>query len=437
MKKSMKLRKLAAEKNRKAKDILDSVDVLSEEMAAEVQTLLDEADELMKQAELAERSEKMAGDFDEAGNDLPLPGANGGNEGKSGDPAQPKDPNDRPFKNFGDQLQAIVKAAGPQKELDQRLLHVKGPTGSNTVIDSEGGFLIQEDFAQEIFKVAFETGILASRVRILPRTKGKSLNLPVSKETSRVTGSRWGGIQMYWTGEGDTPAPKKPEFDWVKFNLKKLMGIWYATEEILEDTPLLAEIGRQAFSEETATMLDIAIWEGSGVGQPLGMFKSPAKISVAKEDSQTADTVVAANLSKMWSRMPASCRKNAIWLYNQDVESQLFGLTVGNIPVFLPPGGFNTDPYGRIFGRPAMAFEFCETVGDNGDIAFVDPKSYGMIKKGDEGQLIPSMHVRFVYDEMVFKIRVRADGAPLVKSAITPAKGSNTLSPIVTLAARA
>ena len=40
-------------------------------------------------------------------------------------------------------------------------------------------------------------------------------------------------------------------------------------------------------------------------------------------------------------------------------------------------------------------------------------------------------------DESVFRLVYRCDGQPLWSAALTPFKGSNTLSPFVTLAERA
>ena len=48
-----------------------------------------------------------------------------------------------------------------------------------------------------------------------------------------------------------------------------------------------------------------------------------------------------------------------------------------------------------------------------------------------------SMHVRFIYDEQVFKIVTRFDSQPALASAITPLKATITVNPFVTLAARA
>ncbi len=54
---------------------------------------------------------------------------------------------------------------------------------------------------------------------------------------------------------------------------------------------------------------------GSGAGQPLGIRNDPAKITIAKETGQTADTIVYPNLTKMFSRMyPLAVNVESSWL---------------------------------------------------------------------------------------------------------------------------
>jgi HK97 family phage major capsid protein len=80
--------------------------------------------------------------------------------------------------------------------------------------------------------------------------------------------------------------------------------------------------------------------------------------------------------------------------------------------------------------------EKMETLGDAGDIAFVD-LSYYLIGDRQQMSAMTSEHFKFSTDTTAYRIIQRVDGRPWLKSAITPHKGSNTLSPFVKLAARA
>ena len=64
-----------------------------------------------------------------------------------------------------------------------------------------------------------------------------------------------------------------------------------------------------------------------------------------------------------------------------------------------------------------------------------DFSQYLLIDKGGINAA-SSIHVRFLYDESVFRFIYRVDGQPIWNKPITPYKGSNTLSPFVALAKR-
>ena len=108
----------------------------------------------------------------------------------------------------------------------------------------------------------------------------------------------------------------------------------------------------------------------------------------------------------------------------------------GGVPVYIPGNSAAASPFGTLLGRPVIPVEQCKTVGDLGDIVLADMSQYMLIEKGGVKQA-ESIHVRFLYDEQVFRFTYRVNGQPLWDSALTPANGSNTVSPFVALAARA
>jgi len=339
-----------------------------------------------------------------------------------------------PFRSLGEQLVAIIKAGSPAGKVDPRLYEVKTASGLSEGV--EGAFLLQPDFVQEIMSHAYDSGQILSRTRKMPTSK-QSVKIPLVAETSRVAGSRWGGVQAYWLAEAGEKTVSKPAFENLVLELKKLIGLCYMTDEMMQDLPFLESFIGEVFTEEFTFQLEEAIINGTGGGQPLGILQSPALVTVAKESSQTADTVVYANIVKMWSRLHARSRANAVWLINQDVEPQLYSMTIGtNVPAYLPANGLSGTPYATLFGRPVIPTEHNATLGDVGDVILADFNEYVTIDAGAM-KYDTSIHVRFVYDETALRFVYRFDGAPLWKSALTPAKGSNTISPYVTLAARA
>jgi len=344
------------------------------------------------------------------------------------------------FRSFGEQLMAVIDAAKAGGKVDPRL--TQRATGLNEAIGSEGGFLVQTDFATELLKRAYETGVLANRCRRIPiSANANGIKINGIDESSRATGSRWGGVQAYWLAEAGSKTESKPKFRKIELELNKLIGLCYATDELLQDTAALESIIGQAFSEEFGFMIDDAIINGTGAGQPLGVLSSGCLVTVSKEAGQPAATILAENVIKMWARMWSRSRPNGVWFINQNIEPQLHTMSLsvgtGGIPVYMPANGLSDSPYARLMGRPVIPIEQCQTLGTLGDIILADLSQYVLADKGGI-QTASSIHVNFKYDESVFRFVYRVDGQPIWNSALTPYKGGagSTLSPFVVLESR-
>jgi HK97 family phage major capsid protein len=342
--------------------------------------------------------------------------------------------NEKRFVSFGEQLMAVYRSASPGGSIDARL-STRAASGLNESNPSDGGFLVQQDFVSTLLKRTYETGVLASKVKKIPiSSTANGLKINSIDEDSRANGSRWGGVQTYWQDEADQFAASKPKFRQMDLSLKKLTGLCYATDELLQDTVALESVIKEAFAEEFGFKIDDAILNGTGAGQPLGVLSSSALVTVAKENAQT-DKITVENLIKMWNRLWSRSRGNSIWYINQELEPFLYTVKIGDKPVYIPAGGLSEKPYGTLFGRPVVPLEQCNAAGELGDIILADVGQYLLIDKGGINQA-SSIHVRFLYDENVFRFIYRVDGQPIWNRPLTPYKGSATVSPFVALAKR-
>lgn len=342
----------------------------------------------------------------------------------------------RAWGSFSEFLQAVVDASTPGKRFDPRLRENRA-TGMNEAVSSDGGFVVQSDFANQLLGRVYNEGVLASRVRRVPiSAQANGLKINVLDETSRATGSRFGGVRAYWMAEAEQYTASKPKLRQMEWKLQKLGAVCYLTDELMADATALQAVVEDAFVREMAFAVDDAILNGDGSGKPLGILKSAALVSVAKESGQAAATVVKDNIVKMRARLFAANRTNSVWFINQAVEPQLNLLTLGDLGVYFPAGSLANAPEDRLFGRPVLPIEQCAALGTVGDIVLADLGEYVMIDKGNV-QMQSSIHVRFLYDEQVLKFTYRVDGQPVWNSALTPYKGSDTLSPYVALATRA
>lgn len=344
------------------------------------------------------------------------------------------------FRNPGEFFQSVASAMTPGRQVDHRLFQIQAATGLNEGVPSDGGFLVNTDIGNEILQTVFSPAKIATRCRRI-RVSGNAngIKIPGLDETSRASGTRHGGVLGYWLDEAAQITASKPKFRQVELNLKKLGALVYTSDELLADARMLGDYLGKVAGDELSFLLEDAIVNGSGAGQPLGILNSGALVSVDAESGQAADTVVAENVMKMWSRMLGSSRPNAVWLVNQNVEPQLYSMALsvgtGGAPIFLPGGGMSEAPYATLYGRPVIPSEHCPTLGDLGDIILADFGGYLLAQKGGIESAM-SIHVKFDYDESVFRFIMRVDGQPALSSAVTPYKGSDTLSHFVALAAR-
>lgn len=353
---------------------------------------------------------------------------------------------ERPFKSFGEQLRAIREAAQPGVEPDVRLLKLnaeaRAATGGSVGVDADGGYLVAPEFSQQIIGRLYDStniGNVAGRVN-RNNVTGNSLKINAIDETSRANGSRFGGVRAYWAAEAGTVAASQPKWRRMELELNKLMAFYYSTDELNSDAPAADGIVTQAFAEEIQFTVEDTFFSGTGSGRPLGVLNSPALITVAIESGQNianTGTHIALNASKMIARFGGSMQR-AVWHMDRQLLPYLHTATLGGTaaqPVYLPGGNIAGAPFGTLWGIPIVPVEYCSALGTVGDLLLVDWGWYMAIDKGGTRQ-DTSMHVRFLYDENVFRTIYRVDGQPMINSPITPKNGGATISPYVTLAAR-
>jgi len=342
------------------------------------------------------------------------------------------------YKNLGEQLMDVmemtVDGRGAPKARERYTQVVNAASGASTGVDADGGYLVETDKAAGFLSTAMETGVLASRCT--PQTVGPnsdSFSYLAVKDRDRTTRS---GLTVYRKGEADLMASSgKAKLVERELRLEDMYGTVYVTNRMLRDAAAMSEYVKRELRKELAFKLDYEIFQGNGAGQCLGILNSGIPVSVAKESGQAADTIVAENVVKMLGRFHGNMA-SAAWYVNQDCLPQLPLMKIGSTPIFVPGGSFANAPFGILLGKPIVPIEFCKTVGDKWDIVLGDFSEYLLIRKGGVEEA-ESMHVRFLYDETAFRFITRSNGQPMHDSPITPLNGSNTLSPFVTLDARA
>lgn len=352
-----------------------------------------------------------------------------------------QDEGDKPteFKSVGDFFKAVQNVYSWGLAADKRLYGMfykddgTKATGLNEAIPSQGGFLVPEEMSSSFLERMYNTGEILSRVQVDP-VAGNSMSVPGVDETSRVNGSRYGGVTSYWLEEGGTITASKPKFKNIPLKLKKVVALIYATDEVLEDANFLGSYINRVGPEELRVKVEDAFYNGTGVGMPQGFMNSDALVSATREN---ASNVTFNDIVGMWARRWAGVN-DYVWMINQDVNPELDTLYLGDGATgIIPPRFIDYDSEGamRMKGRPVLEVEYAKSLGTLGDISLVSWSQYAAIQKASGIQSAASIHVQFTTAEQAFRFIYRVDGQSLWYSALTPMNGSNTQSPFVALAA--
>lgn len=344
------------------------------------------------------------------------------------------------FRHLGEFATCVRAVAMRDEGAHNRIM---ATVGMNEGVGEDGGFPVPAEFRDAIMKLIEGEDSLLSMCDT-STTARNSVTQNIDKTTP------WGtaGINVYWEGEGQGPSATGAKFDQQTLRLNKLFARVDVTDELLEDAPQLDNYLRVKAPEVMTSVINLAIVQGKGTGKPLGIMNSGALVTVAAAPSQPADTIFHQNLIAMMGRMYAKSWPRSIWLMHQDVWAKLPLLSFADVgkvastatgtqfPIYIPPGGLSSSPYGTLLGRPIMVLEAMKTIGDLGDIILADMSQYRAVTKAGGARVDTSIHLKFDTDETVYRFILRLAGAPWWSSTISPRDGSNTRSPFVTLASR-
>jgi len=305
----------------------------------------------------------------------------------------------------------------------------------STTTGPYGSWLVPTEHGTKLWRDTIEQGTILQYCQPVPMSSMK-IDYPAIDDSSHAS-SVFGGIIVYRTAELAAKTMSRPKLRQLELALHKMTVLIPVTDELLRFSvislgPLLGDLSAAALS----WYIEDEVFNGVGVGQLLGIFNSPALIAVTRN---TGNRINAADVRKIWARIPGRHKAAARWYYNADCEEDLNAMATavgtGGQLVYMPAGGLSAAPYGTLMGRPVTATEHCQAIGTAGDLVCCVPSQYVYAQWVAGIEEAVSIHLRFDYDETVFRYVLMNDGRPWWNSAFTPKRGNNTLSPFVTVAA--
>lgn len=350
-----------------------------------------------------------------------------------GEDRKAKDPK-HGFQSFGEFAAAVRVGSQRNGAVDERLrIGAAVPTTyANEGSGEDGGFLVPPEFSTQIFTLSLDDEAF------LPLTDNTNVNgngmvFPKDETTP------WGtdGVRAFWQAEASQAQQTKPKFSTSALRLHKLMALVPVTDELLSDTSALGSYLPGLTARSIRWKTNEAILFGDGAGKPQGAFSGSCAVVQAKDSGQSTKTLTIGNITNMIARLPPGSFPRSFWMITPDALPSLFSLTLSGYPVYLPiNSGAQGSPYGTLMGRPIRVSQHAAAFSAQGDVSLIDLSYYRTITKRGGIQTATSMHLYFDADAVAFRATFRVDGQPKITNAIQQAKGSNTLSPFIQLAAR-
>jgi len=356
-------------------------------------------------------------------------------------PATPKGGNPRHFANLFPQAARGTDGWRDDREFFECVAkrmydpRFKNALGGSEGVGEDGGFAVPPAFIGRLLDEALEMEIIRPRATVLPVGNSNIANVPAWDDLDHSAGTS-AGLEGLWTAEGGTNTRQTAKIRPLSIRANKLSIYSTVTSELMSDGPMFMQRFRQKLIETIAWSMDFSLLRGDGVGKPLGVLNSPSLIAVSAESGQTADTVVYANLKKIYSRMHPRSRPNAVWIMHSDVLPFLLSMFAsdGSTSSLYPILERGTSTDFAIYGRPVYFTEHAPQLGDQGDIGLYDLSKYLVVMR-QTASVETSNAPSWLTDEQDFRCKLRVGGQSSWDKAFSPRAGAS-LSWAVTVAAR-
>lgn len=302
-----------------------------------------------------------------------------------------------------------------------------------------GGYLVPAEYANTILRMAANASVVRANGATIIPMGSREWNVPALSYTASTAGRphQLGGIVATWTEEAGEKTETEPTFKNVKLVYHELSGYTLASNMIRQDAgPALEALLRQLFAEAIRFYEDWAFLQGTGAGQPLGVFNSDALLTEVAATSTFVLSDIAGMLKRFHSRAP----NGGVWVMHPVVIEKLILLADGSGAsnnLIWSPNTTEPQPQ-RLFGRPIVFSDVMpvlpagSSATQKGGVLLAD-FSYYLI--GDRGglQIDFSEHYKFINNQGTWRFTKYVDGQPWMSQAMYLADGSNQVSPFVSL----
>lgn len=319
-----------------------------------------------------------------------------------------------------------------------------GPLGAPTY-----GYLVAPTYVQDVFKIGAEDAVMAN-LRQVPVGNGVEAYYPAIDQYTSTTPTRtsnlFGGVVAYRKGEADARTAVDAKTVDIEFKITDLTLLTKLSRDLMADSFVdMNGFIQGLFGDALAWRKDWDYLNGTGVGEPLGIYNAPAMYTNGPASSKrtASGKILYEDVAWMLSRVWPGARLGGYWIANAQAASQLMALVASSPAAFayqpnalitqgqLPSVYAGQTWQGMLLGYPLKFSEKAPSLDTDNDIVFINPQYYGeAMRQGIEVGI--SEHRYFENDQIGIRWKLRNDAKPLQKKVIIGADG-NTYSAFVGL----
>lgn len=206
-------------------------------------------------------------------------------------------------------------------------------------VDAEGGYTVPAPLAQELVELADEFGTIAPLVN----------TVQMGSKTLDVTELVKTGTTITWEGEYVSATDTDVDFAQIILTAYKMRAKTVITSEVIEDSIFdVTSVVKRVLAEKLAAAIDSVVTQGTGTGQPTGLFVDTTVIA-----AKTTGAVDYDQLVDIVAEIPAHRRGGAKWLINsQEMVTITKIKDTAGTPIFRQ--GMNSETPSMLLGFPIV-----------------------------------------------------------------------------------
>lgn len=240
--------------------------------------------------------------------------------------------------------------------------------GLTPAIDGDGGYLVPKDFKNDIVSVAYDYGAIRQYANVMTTTSDM-----VGENSIGPVTVAWGPVDF---------ADQTPDINAYNFPVNPCKGMVKIKKDLLADSGTNIDGTLvNAFGRAFAQSEDQKFCQGTGVGQPQGMFTHPdvlarfSKTGIAAALSDSTHNGADA-LTDVMMGVKADYRQNGVWVMNSQTLAAVMKFKNTGDGALIWVNSTREGAPSTIWGRPVAIAEGAPDIAANAfPILFADLKA--------------------------------------------------------------